>query len=135
MTDNEGATGDDTVHISVKAAPNSVPFADAGNNQSITLPTNSVSLSGNGNDNDGTISSYQWTKISGNLCTISDANSSNTTVNNLTEGSYQFQLTVTDNQGATAKDTVLVSVEAGANIIPTVTAGADQDDNITDKLC
>jgi major membrane immunogen (membrane-anchored lipoprotein) len=85
-----------------------------------------VSLSGNGNDDDGTISSYQWTKISGNSCTISDANSSNTTVNNLTEGSYQFQFTVTDNQGATAKDTVLVSVEAGANIIPTAFAGPNQ---------
>ena len=126
VTDNEGATGDDTVHISVKAAPNSAPFADAGNNQSITLPTNSVSLSGSGNDDDGTISSYQWTKISGDSCTISDANSSNTTVNNLTEGSYQFQLTVTDNQGATAKDTVLISVEAGANIIPTAFAGPNQ---------
>jgi hypothetical protein len=126
VTDNAGATGIDTVHVTVNAATNQSPVADAGTDQNIVLPINTVSLSGKGADNDGSIVSYQWTQISGNTCTISSTNSSNTTVNGLTEGSYQFQLTVTDNAGATGKDTVLVSVKAGANIIPTASAGADQ---------
>ena len=45
--------------------PNIPPTANAGTDQTITLPTNTVSLSGSGTDPDGTISSYSWTKISG----------------------------------------------------------------------
>src|SRR6185312_1373054 len=126
VTDNAGGIGTDTVHITVKAAANQSPIADAGIDQNIILPINIVSLSGKGTDADGSIASYSWTKISGNSCTISNPNSSNTSVNGLTAGTYQFQLTVTDNLGATGTDTVLVSVKAGANIIPTASAGADQ---------
>ncbi|MGN6194220.1 MAG: PKD domain-containing protein, partial [Ginsengibacter sp.] len=126
VTDNAGATGIDTVHVTVNAAANQSPVADAGIDQNIVLPINTADLSGKGTDVDGSIISYQWAEVSGNTCTISNSNSSNATVNGLTEGSYQFELTVTDNQGAIGKDTMLVSVKAGANIIPTATAGADQ---------
>ncbi|MEI9958263.1 MAG: hypothetical protein WDM90_18605 [Ferruginibacter sp.] len=35
--------------------------------QNITLPTNAVTLNGSGTDTDGTIASYAWVKISGQL--------------------------------------------------------------------
>jgi len=126
VTDNSGGIGTDTVHVSVKAAVNQSPIADAGANQNIVLPTSSVNLSGKGIDSDGSVTSYQWTKISGNSCVITNADSSNTTINGLTEGSYAFQLIITDNQGATGKDTVLVSVKAAVNIIPAAFAGEDK---------
>jgi hypothetical protein len=127
VTDNAGATGIDTMHVTVNAAPNQSPIANAGNDQNIVLPVNTTTLTGSGTDSDGSIGSYEWTEISGNSCTISNPDSATTTINGLTSaGNYQFQLTVTDNQGATGKDTVLVSVKAGANIIPTASAGADQ---------
>ena len=126
-TDNKGAVGKDTVQITVNAAPNIPPTANAGSNQSITLPTNTVSLNGSGTDSDGTISSYAWTKISGpSGGTINNANSASTKVNNLSEGVYQFELTVTDDKGAIGKDTVQITVNAAANISPTANAGADQ---------
>jgi hypothetical protein len=100
--------------------------ANAGNDQAITLPTNSVTLLGSGKDEDGTIASYQWTKISGpNSGTINNANSSSATGANLLEGTYQFELKVTDNKGGIGKDTVNVKVNEAANIAPVVNAGKD----------
>src|SRR5258705_129724 len=125
VTDNSGATDLDTMQVTVNAA-NIAPTANAGADQSITLPTSTVSLSGSGTDADGTISSYSWTKVSGPASgTITSAGSAATTITGLAQGVYQFQLKVTDNSGATDLDTMQVTVNA-ANIAPTVNAGADQ---------
>ena len=125
VTDNTGATGISPVQITVNAA-NLAPTANAGTDQAITLPTSSVNLSGSGTDTDGTISAYSWTKISGpSAGIITNATSASTTVTGLVQGVYQFQLKVTDNNGATALDTVQITVNA-ANIAPTANAGANQ---------
>ena len=124
VTDNKGAIAKDTVEVSVKEAVNIAPTANAGNNKTITLPINSVTLSGSGKDEDGTIASYQWSKISGpGSGSIKNANSSSATASNLSVGVYEFELTVTDNKGAIAKDTVEVSVKEAVNIAPTANAG------------
>ena len=46
VTDNNGATGTDIMQVTVNAAANRLPTADAGFDQIITLPTNSVTVSG-----------------------------------------------------------------------------------------
>ena len=77
------------------------------------LPTNSVTLFGSGSDSDGSIVSYQWAEISGPAqYTIASPTQAQTVVNNLVQGVYLFQLTVTDNSGQTAMSTVQVSVTA-----------------------
>ena len=89
VTDNSGATATDIVQVTVNAAPNQMPVADAGSDIVITLPTNNAILQGSGNDPDGTIVSYQWTKISGPAqYTISSPTRTRTTIDNLTEGIY-----------------------------------------------
>jgi hypothetical protein len=133
VTDDKGATGKDTVQVKVNAAvpANIAPTANAGNDQSITLPVNSVKLSGSGVDSDGTIASYKWSKISGGSAVISDSTSAAATVNGLIQGIYTFQLAVKDNNGAIAKDTIKVTVNnatvstSPANIAPIVDAGSD----------
>lgn len=90
---------------------NIAPTANAGSNQTITLPTSTVTLSGSGTDTDGTIASYSWIKLSGpSGNTITNPNSQNTTVTGLVQGTYIFQLTVTDNLGATGTSTTQVTV-------------------------
>ncbi len=127
VTDNSGASATDTVAVAVNAAANQAPTAVAGTDQSITLPTNTVTLTGSGTDTDGSIASYQWTKIAGpTQFTIVSASQAQTVVNNLVQGTYQFVLTVTDNSGASATDTVAVAVNAAANQAPTAVAGTDQ---------
>src|SRR5699024_4215235 len=49
----------------------------------------------------------------------------NTNVFDLTEGVYQFELTVTDDKGATASATMKVTVNPAANKPPVVTVGKD----------
>jgi hypothetical protein len=108
VTDNLGATDDDTVQVFV----NRVPVSDAGANQTITSPSSAVTLSGSGSDTDGSISTYAWTKISGVGGTITSPSSAVTTVTGLTVGAYVFRLTVTDNRGATATDDISITVNA-----------------------
>jgi gliding motility-associated-like protein len=128
VTDNNGATGSSNVTLTVNpAATNQPPVANAGVNQSLTLPVNSTNLTGSGSDPDGTIASYSWTKVSGPAATLTNANFSTASVSNLVEGIYIFRLTVTDNLGLTAFAQTTVSVlPAAVNQPPQAFAGADQ---------
>jgi hypothetical protein len=127
VTDNSGAIGTDIIEVTVNAAPNQPPVADAGLDQIITLPTNTLTLSGSGSDADGTILSYKWIKISGpSSYNIINPTSVVTDINNLVEGAYQFELKVTDNNGATATDIMQVTVSAAPNQPPVANAGSDQ---------
>jgi hypothetical protein len=108
VTDNEGASGFDLVKVEVTA--NSAPTAHAGEDKIITLPTNSVSLAGSGDDT-GIIAGFQWTVVSGpSTPTIGSATAANTEVNNLIEGTYVFELKVTDDGGLFDTDEVTVTV-------------------------
>ena len=89
---------------------NQPPMVDAGPNQTLTLPTNSVTLAATASDNDGSIASYQWTKVSGPSASLSGAGTSQLTAANLVAGSYTFRVTVTDDDNATANDQVQVVV-------------------------
>jgi Tol biopolymer transport system component len=91
---------------------NRPPVANAGADQVITLPSNSVNLNGGAStDPDNNITSYQWTKFSGpSSFTIVNPNSVQTQVTNLVAGVYQFELKVTDQFGLYDKDMVQVTV-------------------------
>ena len=75
------------------------------------------------------MASYQWNKISGpSQYNIASPNAVQTSVNDLTQGVYAFELTGADNSGAIAKDTVQIIVNAAApppNQSPVTNAGAD----------
>src|SRR5665811_2079581 len=123
VTDNNGATGRDTIQVTVNAAANIAPVANAGSNSTITLPVNTTTLAGSGSDVDGIIVIFFWTKISGpSTGTIINAASAATTVTGLAQGVYKFELNVTDNNGATGRDTMQVTVNAAGNISPTANA-------------
>ena len=117
----------DTMQVTVNAAANIPPVANAGGNKTITLPVNKITLAGSGTDADGTIVSYLWTKISGPTSySIVNAASPVTDVTGLIQGTYQFELKVTDNNGAVGKDTMQVIVNAAANIPPVANAGGNK---------
>ena len=109
---------------------NHPPLAVAGPDTVITLPTDSVLLNGSkSSDPDGKISAWQWTKLTGPASfTIVSATAAITTVKNLKVGAYQFELKVTDDEGASARDTVMITVDsiATSNHPPVACAGADR---------
>lgn len=78
------------------------PIANAGGPAQYNLPLSSFLLSGSGVDCNGTVDGYLWTRISGpNTPTITSPTSATTTVTGFIEGTYVFQLQVTDNNGNT----------------------------------
>ena len=126
-----GATGRDTkygfglvnAHLAVQFAGsdiNHAPVANAGADQTITDTDGdgfeNVTLNGSGStDSDGSIVSYEWREGS----TVIGAGVSPTYAFAL--GSHTVTLTVTDNEGVTAADTVVINVvseSSGTNCPP-----------------
>jgi beta-glucanase (GH16 family) len=125
-TDNEGISGFDEVTVFVGA--NLLPTANAGEDKTLSLPGTSIALSGSGTDTDGTIVNYFWTMVDGpNTPIFEDPLDETLEISGLVQGTYEFELTVTDNEGGTDEDVVIVVVTP--NTPPTADAGDDQ--NIT----
>lgn len=132
VTDNEGATGYDDITVTVQDVPaaNVPPTASAGADQTVN-EGDTVSLTGTGFDSDGTVTGYQWAQVSGPAVTINNANQANASFaapDVATATNLVFELTVTDDDGATDTDQVTVTVNhvEPANQPPTVNAGIDQ---------
>jgi hypothetical protein len=100
---------------------NALPVVSAGTNRTITLPTNSITLTGKASDTDGTITSVNWTKVSGPSASMSGTSSLSLALSNLVEGSYTFRLTATDNAGASAYSDVMVTVKAESTFTTSTT--------------
>lgn len=91
---------------------NQKPSANAGADQNVSEQTD-VSIQGSGTDSDGSIASYSWEQTSGPQVTLSSSNQQNiefTTPVAKEAAELVFVLTVTDNDGATASDSVVVTV-------------------------
>lgn len=127
VTDNASGIAKDTIQVTVLfPAVNTPPFANAGSDIVITIPTTSTTLSGSGSDADGVVFSFGWAQVSGpSLANIANPATSITNVSALLQGVYVFRLSVTDNGGAVTTDDVQVTVNPGANVAPTADAGSD----------
>ena len=127
VTDDEGATSTDDVAITVIPTDgNRSPIADAGPNQPVQDADDSgseaVTLDGSGSvDLDGTIESWSWSDSVGEIGT---GETLNTTFD---VGINLVTLTVTDDEGATDTDDVIITVVPTAdNLPPVADAGNDQ---------
>ncbi|GBR75120.1 hypothetical protein NO1_2173, partial [Candidatus Termititenax aidoneus] len=101
----------DTVLITIETVPPGRPVANAGEDKTIRLPENSVELDGSkSRDPNGTFT-CQWKQLEGpGGYRISGSNTEKLKLNNLQEGVYVFELTITDNDGNTHADRVTVTV-------------------------
>ena len=127
VTDNNGASTSATVNVTVNKAPNQAPIANAGSDIVMELPTNSTILNGTAsNDPDGTIVSFVWTWVSGpSQYSIANATTATPSLSNLSQGTYVFRLTVTDNEGASSSASVTITVLPPPNKPPVANAGKD----------
>ena len=96
------------------SAPAPTPGNDlqvnAGDDKSLTLPANSLSLQAQVSGSGGASVSYQWTKKSGPSATLSNTTRSTLEVRNMGEGTYVFAVTARTN-GSSAADEVQVTVK------------------------
>lgn len=123
ITSSQGATASDdiTVHVekshggtSASTTGNKVPIARAGADRTIYISQgiNRVTLDGTASsDPDGSIVKYVWSKKSGPAADLYTFATGKTYAAHLVRGTYNFVVTVTDNQGATASDNVVVYVK------------------------
>ncbi|MFD3003006.1 kelch repeat-containing protein [Pontibacter toksunensis] len=89
--------------------------ANAGPDQTITLPQDSALLDGSHSSSIyGAITSYEWYKISGptSFYIVNDK-AAKTQVKELINGTYEFGLSVKDNEGRISRDTVQITVISG----------------------
>ncbi|GAC1705699.1 MAG: hypothetical protein NVS9B7_12130 [Flavisolibacter sp.] len=140
VTDTLGGMGKDTMTIRVNAAQpiaSSGPVAYAGKDTTITLPSNSALLIGKGTDVNGQKLYYQWSKISGpESYLIVSSDQAQSPLNHLTEGTYKFLFTVTNDLGQKGRDTMRVFVKKAvitppADNNPGPIANAGHDTTIT----
>jgi len=114
VTDNDGATATRTQQITVSASANNPPTASFTWSPSAPQAGFTVTFNGTGSsDSDGWVASYAWDYGDGSTGTGSIA-----THSYAAPGVYSVQLTVTDNNGATATRTQQITVSASANNPP-----------------
>ncbi|WP_196140809.1 hypothetical protein [Aliikangiella sp. G2MR2-5] len=111
---------------------NNKPSVSAGTDQTVDEMV-AVILEGSGTDSDGSIASYAWTQTSGTSVTLTNSNSASAAFTAPSVDADEvlvFELTVTDNDGASSTDSVSVTVIN--NLLPAVNAGEDQtvDENV-----
>ncbi len=118
VTDNDGRKDSDTMVVT--AVLNMPPVADAGGDKTVQV-FETVKITGTGSDSDGKITSYQWLKNNTLLATTASFDYTPTAV-----GTDTLIFVVTDNDGATASDSMKVTVTAIPNKPPVANAGSDK---------
>jgi len=103
-----------------------LPVANAVTPLSITLPTSSVTLDGSASSSpDGSSLTYSWSYVSGPAgYTITSPATAKTSVTGLVQGTYAFQLQVSNPSGGTATAMVYVYVN-NPDVAPIANAGND----------
>ncbi|XP_038566272.1 dyslexia-associated protein KIAA0319 isoform X1 [Micropterus salmoides] len=147
VSDQEGATGSASLTVRVLEATSLPPVAHASGSHTLTLPNNSLVLRGSVTDGDQTEVHYLWVRDSQSPATGDVLYGSETQASlyltNLVEGTYLFQLRVTDAQGrsCTATATVEVRPEPGGGeevelemLVPVSQVSVAQRDTVIRQL-
>ena len=128
ITNSAGTSTSSQMTLTVNPAPVTVVFAvSAGPDVTITLPTNSVKLTGVATVQNTTVSITAWKQISGpNTATITNGGTIIPTISGLVAGSYVFQVAITNSAGTWTSDQMTLTVNpAAATPVFTVSAGPD----------
>lgn len=111
VTDASNQSNTAKVSVFVKRPSNKPPEANAGLNQTITLPQSWATLNATNSTHEVKISSYDWKQISGPTSSnILNKNAAIANATGLTIGLYTFELFIIDesNNNSTSKITVKV---------------------------
>ena len=126
-----GGGGGGGENSSSNTASNIAPVANAGVDKTVDAGA-TVELVAGGTDSDGRITGYQWTQLTGTKVSLTaiDLDAAHFSFVAPSTGAedsttLEFRLQVTDNDGATATDTVVFTVNR-VNKAPVVNAGTDQ---------
>ncbi|KFO33842.1 Dyslexia-associated protein KIAA0319 [Fukomys damarensis] len=126
VVDSDGATNSTSATLIVNSAVDYPPVANAGSNQTITLPQNAIILNGNRSSDDHQIVLYEWSLGAGSE-SKEGTGTPYLSVSSMQEGEYTFQLIVTDSSGQQSTAEVTVIVQPEDNRPPVAIAGPDKE--------
>ena len=132
-----GGGGGDAAPASMNNVPAPVaPEADAGGDRSV-MRGSDVTVDGTASsDSDGSIVSFAWTQTAGPTVTLTNADQTQLsfTAPNLADPTdLEFELTVTNNDGLSASDSVTITVVPQTFSI-SVAASTDTDSDVNDPI-
>ncbi|GEM_PF-2631890 len=128
VQDSAGNSAEEVTRtVIVEDVPNQAPTADAGEDKTTTVGT-PVTLNGSGSDSDGTVVSYQWTEGENILADEATLNYTPATT-----GEHMLTLTVMDDDGDTATDTVIVTATEAVVSAYECPATKATEENFTDS--
>ncbi|XP_036371888.1 dyslexia-associated protein KIAA0319-like protein [Megalops cyprinoides] len=130
VTDSDGAQSSTQATLSVNKAVDYRPVANAGPNQVITLPRNSITLYGNQSTDDHEHLAYEWSlspESKGKVVEMQGVRTPTLQLSAMQEGDYTFQLTVTDSAGQQNTAQVTVIVQPENNKPPVADAGPEKE--------
>ena len=128
ITNSAGTSTSDQMKLTVNPAAVTIVFqVSAGPDVSITLPTNSVKLTGVATVQNTAVSVTAWKQLSGpNTATITNGGTITPTISGVVAGSYVFQVAITNSAGTWTSDQMTLTVNpAPATPVFTVSAGPD----------
>uniref|UniRef100_A0A8C9TDW5 KIAA0319 n=1 Tax=Scleropages formosus TaxID=113540 RepID=A0A8C9TDW5_SCLFO len=129
VTDSEGLADSTVATVKVVKPADHPPVADAGPNQTVSLPSDHVTLYGNRSDDDHAVVDYLWTldpNSQAKEVTMQGTRTPFLQLSDLREGVYTFKLTVTDSAGQQSSSTAFVIVQPGSNGAPRAAVGPDR---------
>uniref|UniRef100_A0A8C9T6A7 KIAA0319 like n=1 Tax=Scleropages formosus TaxID=113540 RepID=A0A8C9T6A7_SCLFO len=130
VTDSDGAQNSTQATLLVNKAMDYRPVANAGPNQVITLPRNSITLYGNQSTDDHEPLAYEWSlspESKGKVVEMQGVRTPTLQLSAMQEGDYTFQLTVTDSAGQQDTAQVTVIVQPENNKPPVADAGPEKE--------
>jgi gliding motility-associated-like protein len=118
-TDNLGGIGSSTT-ISITVDGPASPVVEAGENVFLTLPENSLTMNPT-ISSDGPVET-NWTQVEGpNTASMSDPNADQVNISDLIEGTYVFEISVTNASGIGTTDLITITVTASGSENPALT--------------
>jgi len=113
IVDVDGVNGTDTIVITVTEPVDNPPMASASGDPASGLAPLTVNFIGTGTDPEGTAVTYLWNFGDGATSTLQNPTHVFDSV-----GTYTVKLTVSDENGTTSEDSMIITVSAVANNAP-----------------
>ncbi|KAJ8402788.1 hypothetical protein AAFF_G00364600 [Aldrovandia affinis] len=129
VIDSDGVAGSTLAMVRAIKPEDLPPVANAGPNQTVTLPLDNITLSGSASSDDHGITEYSWAlypSSQGREPVMQGARTPLLHLSHLWEGEHTFQLTVTDTAGQQASSAVTVIVQPGKNKGPKALVGPNR---------
>ncbi len=120
VTDAEGLTSTDKVTITATEEQNTAPQAIVSATPTSGEAPLAVSFKGSSSTDDHSIASYKWDFKDGSITNVADFDYTYTN-----PGVYEAELTVTDENGLTDKETITITVTEPQNTAPVAVVGAN----------